>query len=105
MRACPVSERCFALESSSRVLSLTVAVASAAAPAAYKAKVVEGKSIESRCTATVLRQYDSSISTHENPATGRHQLPGDQPRPAALADAIRRLARADRAAAGARSVD
>ena len=59
MRACPVSDRCFALDSSSRCLSFTSEVAKAAAPSPLNASVVLPHSIESGFTRGSLRDHDA----------------------------------------------
>src|ERR1700722_10119569 len=114
MRAWPASERCLAWDSSSRRPSVSIEVASAAAPSPQTAKVVVAHCIESGCTRNVLQSHDgprtnlAPVRTGANLAplgAGEYQFPPHQPHSAPAGDAVRRLAEPGRAAAGARPVD
>src|SRR5580700_9520923 len=123
MRAWPASERCLAWDSSSRRPSVSIEVASAAAPSPQTAKVVVAHCIESGCTRNVLQSHDGPLT---NPApvgaganlapvgaganlapvgAGECQFPPHQPYSAPAGDAVRRLAQPGRAALGARPLD
>src|ERR1700723_542977 len=114
MRAWPASEGCLAWDSASRRPSVSIEVASAAAPSPQTAKVVVAHCIESGCTRNVLQSHDGPL-TNLAPVrpganlapvgAGECQFPPHQPHSAPAGDAVRRLAEPGRAAAGARFVD
>src|ERR1700722_12000200 len=114
MRAWPASERCLAWESSSRRPSVSIEVASAAAPSPQTAKVVVAHCIESGCTRNVLQSHDGPLANLAPVRAGANlaplgagecQFPPHQPHSAPAGDAVRGLAQPGRAAAGPRSVD
>src|ERR1700722_18270863 len=105
MRAWPASERCLAWDSSSRLPSVSIEVASAAAPSPQTAKVVVAHCIESGCTRNVLQSHDGPFANLAPARPGGHQFSPYQPYSAPACDPVRWLAQPGRAAAGARSVD
>src|SRR5580704_16927746 len=105
MRAWPASERCLAWDSSNRRPSVSIEVASAAAPSPQTAKVVVAHCIESGCTRNVLQSHDGPHANLAPVRPGGPQFPSYKPYSAPAGDTARRLAQPGRAAAGARSVD
>src|SRR5262245_30875864 len=97
-RAWPVSDGCFAFDSSSRVRK--AGRKSAAAPAPSPTKSAVSCILIPLFTTAALQSHDGA----RRPA-GRPQLPPDQPDPPSGADAVHGLVQQDRAAAGARPLD
>src|ERR1700704_1372624 len=104
MRTCPVSERCLARESASRVLPAGSTSARATAPRADRASSGVPNSIESVSIRAGLRDHDGPILDFNDFPAGGTQFPAAQPHSAAVADPVHRLVQPDRAAAGPRSV-
>src|SRR6202035_5106437 len=109
VRAWPASERWLAWDSSSRRPSVSIEVASAAAPSPQTAKVVVAHCIESGCTRNVLQSHDgphanlAPVRAGANLApvgAGECQFPPHQRHSAAAGDAVRRLAQPRRATPG-----
>src|SRR5262245_3140827 len=103
MRAWPVSEGCFARDSSRRMRSAGRHSAAAAAPNPTQSTV--------SCILTLLftteglQSHDGPRRAVAPPRAGRHQLPADQPHSPPAADPLHGLVQQDRAAAGARAFD
>src|SRR5262245_9431653 len=105
MRACPANDRCLALESSRRVLSLASDTVRAAAPSPYSAYVAWSESIDPSAIQASLQNDDGTGADRPHRAARRPQLPAHQPNPAPLGNPVRRLAQQDRATPRARAVD
>src|SRR5882672_12269763 len=103
MRACPVSEGCFARDSSSRVRSAGSHSAAAAAPNPTKSAV--SCILSTLFTTAALQFHDGARFDATAAPAGGPQLPRDQPHPAPVPDPVHGLVQQARAAAGARSLD
>src|ERR1051325_10056556 len=97
-RACPASERCLAPDRASRALSFGPSKATTISRPA-SAKAATGPTSNS----SVITYPSPLHEPAEHPPPGGHQLPADQPHPAAPGDALDGLVQQDReSAAGAR---
>src|SRR6185436_15368984 len=110
MRACPVSEGCLAFDSSSRMRTAGRNSAAAAASPIKRAICCMLCPLLQWLPATLttmgaLQNHDGPHGGLAHPATGRHQLSGDQPDSAAVADPANGLVQQDRAAAGVPALD
>src|SRR5882672_10718755 len=103
MRACPVSEGCFARDSSRRVRSAGRHIAAAAAPSPTKSAI--SCILSTLFTTAALQSHDGARFDAGAVPAGGPQLPADQPHPTPAPDAVHGLVQQARAAAGARSLD
>src|SRR5262249_53966360 len=103
MRAWPVSEGCFARDSSRRVRSAGRHSAAAAAPSPTKSAI--SCILTTLFTTAALQSHDGSLGAANRVRAGRPQLPADEPHPAPARDALHGLVQQARAAAGARPFD
>src|SRR4051812_48650713 len=97
IRACPVSDRCFALDNCSRVFNLSNDTVAAVAPSAYKASEagLVPKSIDSNPIRRNSPQYDSPVTNPESTPAGGRQFPAHESHPAPHDDAVHGLVQPD----------
>src|SRR5918995_7436967 len=103
MRAWPASERCLAPDRVSRALSLGPRRATTITRLA-SANAATG-SISNNPVITAPSYLRLRHEPAEDPPPGGHQLPSDQPHPAAAGDALDRLAQQNREPPGGAGVD